>query len=264
MAKRTQVDLGLDSLNRIGSRDASSIAQLHETFEWVRQKTAEIADEALKRAQGAGALKEYVTFVDGKSGRRPADVKLWGTIAYVSTGGDVQKAIELVWDYVFSMLMRLKAATGFYRTNFHWFMNGQSFGMQPPNVERMGLKGNVQLTNLTGYASPLEFHVPGGILYGAARAVHRAFPYTVALKFGYAPADAFGPQAWKQGTKNTPPLAVPVITMGHPGAKFMEGRANVLRRPGVRYRKRLREEMSREEKRATRKKRRQEEGGSLK
>lgn len=217
-----------------------SLDDLKQTFADIRMRTVQIAREALqeeRRKQGSAFKEQPVVIVDGKRGRSMESVKDFGTIIIVARSGPVLEAVQMAHQYVIAQTATFKNASGFYANRFLWLMNGERVGDQPPDVRRMGLRGNVQLVNRAGYASTLEIALPDHIVRGAYELLRRRFGARLKLSFGYGPADAFA-QEWPsdRGEASTHPLAVPVLTIGHPAATFTERQT----RPGVRRRRRER------------------------
>lgn len=222
-----------------------SLDDLTRTFAHIRMQAVEAAASELRRmSRQSEVWKDPRIFVNGRpytGSRGVPDAQLaqtmkdFSTIIIVPSGGPVQEAVELAHQYVLSRMGNFLNPTGFYESNFLWLMNGDPISQAAPDVRRMGLKGNVQLVNRAGYAASLEVFMPDHIVYGAYVMLKKRFDKRIALSFTYAPSDAFG-QVWPGDRKDTRPLAVPVLTIGHPSATFKQ-RAT---RPGVRLRKRQR------------------------
>lgn len=224
-----------------------SLDDLTQTFAAIRMKAVEAAAEELRTmSRNDEAWKDPRVFVNGRayaswSGMPDAQMaqvlKDFSTIIIVPREGPVQEAVHLAYEYIVGRCMSFQNPSGFYASNFLWFVNGEPVSQQAPDVTRMGLRGNVQVVNRAGYAAMPEIFIPDGIIYGAFRMLERIYGKRIALSFSYGPAHAFG-QVWPGDRKGgTSPLAVPVLTIGHPSAGF-KGRAT---RPGVRLRKRSRE-----------------------
>lgn len=209
--------------------ESESFDFLAEQFAMVRRRTAEIAREALKES----GLEHPVIFVDGKKGASEDAVKEFGEIIYVADLGPLQQAIDLVeLTLAHYASSAFKKPTGFYQSKFHWFVNGRDWGGAPPKANIVGARGNVQVVNLAGYASPVEIFVPNGIIYGAFNALRTMFGRRINSAYGYAPADAFD-QVWPPD-HTARPLAIPILTFGHPASTF-EWK---VRRPGTNLRRR--------------------------
>jgi hypothetical protein len=218
---------------------AESLEDLSKTLEYVRLRTAQIARQTLEAVQRAGAMTDAVVIVDGRVGRSEDTVKLFGKITYATAQGPLQEAIDLANEYVSAAVGQFKQPTGFYAANFRWFVNGAPTGGAVPDASRVGRRGNVQLVDVAGYAAMPEIFVPGGVLYGAARAIERRYGQRLAVKFGYAPVAAFE-LAWPSGRKASY-LAVPTLTLGYLTASFAQQRRSAQwARPGKRARKRQR------------------------
>jgi len=218
---------------------ADSLEDLSNTLEYVRLRTAEIARQALEAVQRAGGMQDAVVVVDGRVGGAENTVKLWGKITYATAQGPLQEAIELANEYVTAAASQFKQPTGFYAQHFRWFVNGTPTGGSVPDAGRVGRRGNVQLVDVAGYAAMPEIFVPGGVLYGAARAIERRYGQRLAVKFGYAPVAAFEID-WPAGRKASY-LAVPTLTLGYLTASFAQQRkSSQWARPGKRARKRQR------------------------
>jgi hypothetical protein len=216
---------------------ADSLEDLSNTLEYVRLRTAEIARQALEAVQRAGGMQDAVVVVDGRVGQPEDTVKLFGKITYATAQGPLQEAIDLAFDYVSAAVSQFKQPTGFYAANFRWFVNGTPTGGALPDASRVGRRGNVQFVDVAGYAAMPEIFVPGGVLYGAARAIERRYGQRIAVKFGYAPVAAFD-LAWPAGRKASY-LAVPTLTLGYLTASFAQGRkSSQWAKPGKRARKR--------------------------
>lgn len=219
---------------------ANNLDDLSSVFADIRQRTAQAAREELsKLAATQPGWEDPAIYVDGRPGK-PEAVKDFGTIVIVPSGGPVEEAMQLAWEFVNAQTMRAWSAfnrsTGFYASSVSWFMNGQHVGQELPRVERMGLKGNVQLVGRAGYASALEIDLPNHIIYGAYTLLKSTFGNRLALAYGYRLAHEYS-QVWPADRKSPRPMAVPVLTIGHPTATFRQ-RAT---RPGVLRRARLRE-----------------------
>lgn len=241
MPATISTDVVLSSLNSLGATvrlSADSLENLGSVFEDVRKYAVRVALETLREVQvQSPAMRDPTVYVDGKKGKPVADVKLFGTITMVAPYGPVQEAVQLAQEIVAERCGGFANPTGFYARHFAWYMNGDAVGgNRSPNVARMGRRGNVQLVNTAGYAAMPEIFLPDAVIYDAYRRLSRLFRDRIALSFSYAPSQAFG-QAWPDGRKSRPFLAVPVLTIGHPSAAFKR-RAS---RPGVRQRRRVRD-----------------------
>lgn len=217
---------------------AESLDDLSNTFEYLRLRTAQIARQALEAVQRAGGMTDAVVIVDGRIGRPEDTVKLFGKITYTTAQGPLQEAIDLANEYVSTAAGQFQHPSGFYAQHFRWFVNGAPSG-GVPDASRVGRRGNVQLVDVAGYAAMPEIFVPGGVLYGAAKAIERRYGQRLAVKFGYAPVAAFELE-WPAGRKASY-LAVPTLTLGYVTASFAQDRRSAqLKRPGKRARKRQR------------------------
>lgn len=216
------------------SYTVNSFDDLSKTFASVREYTARVAKEQLEKFQQEHA--DAVVFVDGSKTTPINGVKLFGTVIITARSGPVQEAVGLAWDFVFSRALSFQNPTGFYANQFVWFINGDPVGSAQPNVSRMGARGNVQLVNRAGYASMPEIFLADGVIWGAYNMLRRTFGERLALSFGYGPAHAFA-QVWPGDRTRVRPLAVPVLTIGHPSAGFKRRGT----KPGVLNRKRARE-----------------------
>ena len=223
-----------------------SLDDLTQTFAAIRMTAVEAAADALRTlSAGSDVWNDPRVFVNGKpynvnsmpNAQMAQVMKDFSTIIIVPREGPVQEAVHLAYEYIVAQCMSFQNPSGFYASNFMWFVNGEPASQQAPDVSRMGSRGNVQIVNRAGYASMPEIFIPDGIIYGAFKMLERIFGKQIALSFSYGPAHAFD-QVWPSGRKGgTPPLAVPVLTIGHASAGFKR-RAT---RPGVRLRKRSRE-----------------------
>jgi hypothetical protein len=221
---------------RIGGALADPFEDLSRSFDHVRRYTAAVAYKALKDVQKSEpAMADAVIYVDGKKDRPLEDVKAFGKIVMVAPHGPVQEAVDLAHEFVAMATGGIQNPTGFYARAFAWYKNGKLVGSRPPNLDKFGLRSNVQLVNFAGYASMPEIFLPDGVIYGAFRQLKRVFGERIALSFSYGPAHAYA-QAWPPTRRRTQPLAVPVLTIGHPSASFK--RLGTV--PGVRRRARVR------------------------
>jgi hypothetical protein len=169
-----------------------------------------------KAIQKRGGLPQAIVSVDGRRNKREEDVRLWGEIVYVAGMGPVAEAVRIAHDFAtMAAGGAFKAPTGHYASQFAWFMNGDAVGSEPPDVKRMGVKGNVQLVNRAPYASVLEILMPDGILYGAYNLLRRTFGTRLRLVYGYAMADAFGGQVQPSG-RTVRPMSIPFLLIGNP------------------------------------------------
>lgn len=217
-----------------------SADNLQETFAAIRKSVAKAARDEMRSMQRDPMWRDPVVYVDGKRAE-PERVKDFGTIVILPQGGPVEEAVQLAHQYVLEQA-GFHHNTGFYMSEFAWYMNGKPEGSSPPDVQRMGLKGNVQLVNRAGYASSLEVLLPNHVIYGAYTLLKKTYGQRLALSYSYGPATAFD-QAWpdaRQVRASRPKhvyMAVPILTIGHPTATFRQQK----RRPGVLWRKRRRE-----------------------
>lgn len=222
-----------------------SLDNLTTTFAEIRKTVAKVARDEIRSMQRDPMWRDPVIYVDGKRAE-PERVKDFGTIVILPQGGPVEEATKLAHQYVLEQA-GFHHESGFYMSEFAWYMNGKPEGTTPPDVQRMGLKGNVQLVNRAGYASSLEVLLPDHVIYGAYTLLKRTYGQRLALSYSYGPAHAFD-QAWPDArqlrsgaaSSSRPKhiyMAVPILTIGHPTATFKQQK----RRPGVLFRKRRRE-----------------------
>lgn len=210
----------------------SGVDDLKASLEWFNDLLPKTAREELAKEQRKGSLLEPVTLVDGRKDDNEEHVKPFGQIVYVESLGPLREAIAMVWAFVQSEAPRL---TGFYRDQLQWVANGQLTG-GPPNVDRVGVRGNVQLLDLAPYASTLEIQVPRGIIYQAYLQVSRRYGKQLSIAYGYAKPGDFGGLRAPEGREPLRPYAVPILTLGNP-ASTVEAKA---RRPGAARRRRKR------------------------
>lgn len=217
------------STSKVG---VDSAEDLQASLLWFHSLLPKTAHEELAKAQRQGSLRVPTTFVDGKKGRDEESVKPFGNITYADSIGPLREAIAMAWAIVQGGAPR---ATGHYQRSLQWVANGQ-LTMGPPDAQRVGVRGNVQLVDLAPYASTLEIQVPRGIIYAAYTQLARRFGRTLSISYGYGSAAAFGGLNAPAGRPPLRPYAVPILTIGNP-ASTVNAKAT---RPGAAQRRRKR------------------------
>jgi hypothetical protein len=215
-----------------GVLDVGNVDDLQDALLWFHSLLPATAEEELAKAQRQGSLLQPTTFVDGKKGRDEQQVRPFGNITYVDSIGPLREAIAMAQAFVQSAAPRL---TGHYESSLQWVANGQ-LTMGPPDAQRVGVRGNVELVDLAPYASTLEIQVPRGVIYGAYVQVARAFGRALSISYGYGQADKYGGLNEPSGRQALRPYAVPILTIGNPASTV---RAKVTR-PGAGQRRRKR------------------------
>lgn len=212
--------------------------ELVQSLHWFHQYHIETARDELAKAQRAGALLDPVDIVDGKKGAPIEAVKFFGNITYADSIGPLREAIAAAEAFVLTAAPR---ETGWYRDALQWFANGNPTS-GPPDAERVGARGNVQLVDLAPYASTVEIRVPRGVIFGAYTVLSRMFGKSLNIGFHYDQAGTFGGLRERPGNPAKRPYAIPVLTIGNPASTVKSG---AKARPGVEARKVARHERRR-------------------
>jgi hypothetical protein len=215
-----------------GFVDVAGVEDLKASLLWFHSLLPATAKEELAIAQRQGSLLTPVVFTDGKKGRDEDLVKPFGTITYSDSVGPLREAIAMAWAIVQGAAPRL---SGHYQRSLQWVANGQLTG-GPPDPERVGARGNVQLVDLAPYASTLEIQVPRGVIYSAYTQLARRFGRQLLISYGYGKAAEFGGLDAPAGRPPLRPYAVPILTIGNP-ASTVNPKAT---RPGAAQRRRKR------------------------
>lgn len=191
-----------------------TVDELRHSLNWFHDLFIATAEEELAQAQAAGSLTDPVIVVDGKRNGDPANVKPFGTIAFVETQGPMAEAIAATAAFVSGMA---PVDTGFYVSGFLWLQNGNPVrGL--PNADEVGVRGNVQLINRTPYAGWMEIEIPHGVIFGAYTFLSRLFGNRLNISYSYVHGDQFGGLISRPENPPLRPYAMPVLTIGGPAS----------------------------------------------
>ena len=206
--------------------DIAGLDDLTGALQWFRDLLPKTAHEELAKAQAGGSLLDPVTLVDGRKNDDEESVKPFGSIIYVEPAGPLREAIAAAESFVRTAA---PMETGFYQSALVWFANGRATG-SPPNADKVGRRGNVELVDLAPYASVVEIDVPRGVIFGAYAMLTRRFGAQLSIGFRYADPGQYGGLIERPGNPARVPYKVPVLTIGNPSSTVKPGIAGS--RPG--------------------------------
>lgn len=199
----------------------SEVDDMRRTVAWWRELLPETAREELAFEQARGNLKDPAVFVDGRKANMATldSVKPFGNIRFVEGTGPLDAAIQAAAAFIESAAPR---RTGHYVDALRLYVNGRLFG-GVPTAEQVGLRGNVEFTDLAPYAAMAEIQTPRGVIYGAYTMLARTFGGSLSIGFRYTVAAEFGGHDRGNNWSDDTYLNVPVLSIGNPASTVKPG-----------------------------------------